>query len=491
MHRRVNLQHLAAGAVVFGAAFFMRAYTLWQDGALHYQGYADEGVYYSATIALWHGELPYSDYVFLHPPGIMAVLTPFAGIGAMSNDSTGVFVARLAFLAFAALNAALVMTLVWRYGRIAAVGAGLFYAAWGVVAIPEASVQLVTVLNTAFLLTALVVQRSPRRVLLAGLLVGFACATKVWAVVFVPVLVAYIWVNQGRAAALRFVAGAVAMAVVVCAPFAITDPGRAWTSVVSDQLGRPHDGLSLKDALFTLISGLAPDGNGTVGAIFVAAVLVAIAAPLLVALANRRHPREWGDAPWLTVLLAVQLTMLLTAPVFYPPYAAFVGPGVALLFGGLLVMVVRRTRAAALLAVPVVSAAALATISGSQFTAINHAPLIEATAGHRCIWTLNATYLVQADAMSRNISNDCDFPIDGYGWHLINSDDARSQKAWQRQVRDQLENADAIMMGPFEGWYLDEANRDYIRANFHHDVQIDPGFFDVRERRGVTRSSDD
>lgn len=485
---RRNVQYLAAAATVFAATFAIRAFVLWQDGTLMYQMHSDEAIYYSTSLSFWQGSMPYTDFVFLHPPGILLVLTPFVALGSVFSDSTGLLLARSGFIALASLNAALVMTLIWRYGRVAAVGAGLFCATWGVLAIPESVVLLITVLNTMFLLAALVLQRWPRRTLLAGLFIGFACVTKAWAVVFVPVFVPYVWLKHGRAAALRLLAGVAGVVAVVCGPFAIIDPGAAWKSVVTDQLGRPRDMPPIRDVLNTFISG-APHNNSTLGAIFVAAVLVVVASPLVVALASRKHPREWSDATWLTMLVSVQLTMLFLAPIFYESYAAFVGPQIALLWGGLLVLTMRHLRAATLVAVPVLVGAALTTISGTQFTAVDRPKLLEATSGYRCVWTFNASYLVAADVMSDNLANDCDFEIDGFGFHMINTEDDLSSARWQREVQRQLEKADAVMMGPLEKWYLDETNRDYIRANFHNDVKFEASFFDVRERYGVKRHS--
>ncbi|MDR7087314.1 hypothetical protein J2X11_002153 [Aeromicrobium panaciterrae] len=482
MVRRLNPRYLAAAALVFGATFFVRTFVLWQDGALMYQTHADECIYYASTMAFWQGSMPYTDFIHLHPPGILAVLTPFVAIGSVFTESTGMFLARMGFVALAALNAVIVTTLIWRYGRIAAVGAGLFYASWNVVAIPEGNVQLVTIVNTMFLFAALLLQRWPKRTLLAGLFIGFACATKVWAVVFVPVFVPYIWAKHGRAAAFRFLAGVAAMVTVVCGPFAIIDPGAAWKSVVTEQLGRPSEFPPFNVVLNMFVSGGSSE-TSTLGALFVAAVLVAIASPLVVALASRSHPREWSDAAWLAMVVVVQLTMLFTAPVFYKPYAAFVGPQVALLWGGLLVLTMRHLRAATLVAVPVIAGAALTTISGTQFTAVDRPKLVDATSGYDCIWTLNASYLVESDTMSRNLAHGCGFQIDGYGFHMINSKDDRRSEAWQREVQGQLEKADAVVMGPLESWYLDETNRDYIRANFHNDVKFEASFFDIRERK--------
>src|SRR3954452_3278060 len=46
----------------------------------------DEGVYFGGAQALTAGRLPYRDFVLLHPPGIILLLTPFAMLARVVTD---------------------------------------------------------------------------------------------------------------------------------------------------------------------------------------------------------------------------------------------------------------------------------------------------------------------------------------------------------------------------------------------------------------------
>src|SRR3954452_19590729 len=58
----------------------------------------DDGVYYDGAAAMISGRVPYRDFVLLPPPGILLALAPFAELGRLTSDSTGLVVARLAFM---------------------------------------------------------------------------------------------------------------------------------------------------------------------------------------------------------------------------------------------------------------------------------------------------------------------------------------------------------------------------------------------------------
>lgn len=66
----------------------------------------DDGGHYGAADALLSGRLPYRDFLLRHPPGIALALSPFAAIGRLTSDPTGMALARLACMAVGALNAA-------------------------------------------------------------------------------------------------------------------------------------------------------------------------------------------------------------------------------------------------------------------------------------------------------------------------------------------------------------------------------------------------
>jgi alpha-1,2-mannosyltransferase len=65
--------------------------------------------------------------LFLHPPGIVAALAPFAWLGDLTSDSVGFLTARVAWLLIGGSSAILVWRILWPMNRFAAVFAGLFY----------------------------------------------------------------------------------------------------------------------------------------------------------------------------------------------------------------------------------------------------------------------------------------------------------------------------------------------------------------------------
>ena len=111
-------------------AFLARLLPALRGGGLLGLGAYDDGVYYTGAAALVAGRVPYADFVLLHPPGVLLALSPFALLGRLTSDPTGYAVARLAFMALGAANTVLVALLARRFGRVAAVVSGLFYALW-------------------------------------------------------------------------------------------------------------------------------------------------------------------------------------------------------------------------------------------------------------------------------------------------------------------------------------------------------------------------
>jgi alpha-1,2-mannosyltransferase len=67
----------------------------------------DDGVYFAGSQALIAGRVPYRDFVLLHPPGILLVLSPLAGLARVVSDHQAFEIARVAFMALGSLNAVL------------------------------------------------------------------------------------------------------------------------------------------------------------------------------------------------------------------------------------------------------------------------------------------------------------------------------------------------------------------------------------------------
>jgi hypothetical protein len=55
----------------------------------------DDGVYLGAAMRLLHGAMPYKDYAFVQPPGIVVVALPSALVGSLTSQATGLAVARV------------------------------------------------------------------------------------------------------------------------------------------------------------------------------------------------------------------------------------------------------------------------------------------------------------------------------------------------------------------------------------------------------------
>jgi hypothetical protein len=280
----------------------------------------DDGVHLGAAELLLAGHLPYKDFAFLQPPGIVLLLQPLAVLARLIGDDPALVVGRLAYVAIGALNICLAWKLLRPRGRVAAMIAAAFYAAWWGTAVTERTLLLEPLLNLGLLVTLLLVRRaSARAMLLAGLALGLTCTIKLWPLVFLPVFA--VWIARAHAPRLAgpFVLGAVAGLGSVIAPFWIL-AGRAFPhQVLFSQLGRHDQTASLLGRL------RAFDGLNGIGSVqqAIPGWLVALLALLFLALVLRLASRDREVGLWLA-LLAVGTLSLLLAPSFYYHYPAFV-----------------------------------------------------------------------------------------------------------------------------------------------------------------------
>jgi hypothetical protein len=72
---------LAIGGIAVVGGLVRLAALIRTGGPLGFYVDYDEGVYSSAATELSRGNLPYHDFVFVHPPGILYVLTPLGLLG--------------------------------------------------------------------------------------------------------------------------------------------------------------------------------------------------------------------------------------------------------------------------------------------------------------------------------------------------------------------------------------------------------------------------
>ena len=261
---------------VFFLALAARVFlVLHSGGFLGDYGY-DGPVYYAASDSLLHGRVPYSDFVLLHPPGIMLALAPFAQLGRLTTDQTGFVTANIVFLIIGALNAALVVAVGRRIGlstKAAAVG-GAFYALWSGSTSAEYLVRLEPLGNFLLLIGLLAFfssRRSPdwRWPLLCGLALGAAAGVKIWWTL--PLVIVVAWraspdewrasPDEWRASPQRWrrdlalkSAGAAVSLLVIVGPFLVLAPAKMIRMVVFDQVGRHDNQPAVIDRLRTLTS---------------------------------------------------------------------------------------------------------------------------------------------------------------------------------------------------------------------------------------------
>ncbi|WP_284668048.1 glycosyltransferase 87 family protein [Myxococcus sp. SDU36] len=235
---------IGAGAWLLRVAGFFH-----RGGALGYPVDYDEGVYFSAAALLTHGVLPYRDYFFVHPPGIVVLLGPLAALGGRVDAATAFSVVRGFIPLLGALSAVLCGRIVQsRWGTRAGVVAALVYALYPEAAATERGPFLEPALNLACLGTAWGLLRPAdtgralRRDVCAGVLLATACAIKLTAGVWV-VAVAWALGGAGDLRRARRVIGVAAFTGLLwVGPFLAVAAGPMVEGLLRFQLQRPPDG---------------------------------------------------------------------------------------------------------------------------------------------------------------------------------------------------------------------------------------------------------
>ncbi len=193
----------------------------------------DEGVYVTAAALLSKGLLPYRDYVFLHPPGIVLFFAPWA----VGGPLFALKAARIVSAVVGATNATLVARLV---GGRAALPVAIFWIVWPEVVWSERGAYLEPLMTCAGLgaLVLLTDRPSLRRATIAGVLCGAAVLVKSWGGLWC--VMAFLTCPQPLRR--RLVSSAIATVTVVLLPFLLASKGALLTQAVWAHLGRPPDG---------------------------------------------------------------------------------------------------------------------------------------------------------------------------------------------------------------------------------------------------------
>jgi len=439
---RATAERLTPGWLILGSvavlALAARLLPVLRGGGLRGIGNYDDGVYYAAGTALASGLLPYRDFVLLHPPGVVLTLAPFGLLGQLLDDSTAFAAARVAWMLLGAINAVLVARLVRPVGGMAAAFGGAVYALSYPAIYTETTTLLVAPAQTCLLvaLVLLAPARSSgtaarRAAVLAGLLLGVSATFKIWGVIAVAAVLAWLALGSRRRLTLPVAAGAAAGVTAVCLPFFLAAPALMWRMVVLAQLGRDSAGTPVLVKLGDVAGlGLHDPGPATV-----VAVLVGVGA-LLIAAARTAAGRS-------SVVLTIALTAtLIASPSWFTHYPGLVAGPLAVAVGcgaGQVLAAVSRRRRSLSAGLVAGLALALAVQAYPQrhldllrrFPGAELARQVENVDG--CVTADDPAALAHLRVLSRNLDRSCPFVADfsGYSYLL-----ALERGQWTPRSRD-------------------------------------------------------
>jgi hypothetical protein len=355
---------LAATGLSLALRLFMLSRPLFLTGVTEY----DDGVYLGGAIRLISGAMPYHDFAFVQPPGILLLMTPVAVIAKVSTATHAMAAARLLTVLASALCVPLVGHLVrYRGVFVTLVSCGILAVypddittAHTLILEPWMNLLLLIGVCAAFRRGRL---SAPRRLFWGGVAIGFAGAVKYWAVLPALVLLVVCVVTPTtalpRPARIRraagYALGVLAGFAVPILPFVAAGPGLYVRSTLLDQASRAGSAVpaSMRLAHITgLIDILNGKGrislhsgthslfaSGSVASTASASagwgpLIVAVAAAAVLALGYLWRPARSSPLEWFALascLTAVAAVLAYSA--FFYHYADFVAPWLAMSVG--------------------------------------------------------------------------------------------------------------------------------------------------------------
>ncbi len=335
---RVLVVVASVAAVIFTAtlvAVGLRLYDLSRPGFLLGISEYDDGTDFGSAVRLVHGALPYRDFVMVQPPGITLLMFPVALATKDMGTDIGMAAARVT-TALASAAAVPVAGLLIRHR-------GLFatLVTCGVLAIfPDSILAARTVLLEPWLvllclLGALVlfdgdqVAGSARRLLLGGVLFGFAGAVKVWAIL--PVVAILVLTARRPRQAAVYAAGVTLGFCVPVLPFALSAPAAFYRDVIVAQLTRGDIARIPQGYRLQQMLGLVRFTDLTTTTLVIAGIAVILVVAGVTMLGSRlAHSPPPALDRFATTSCALVVAAFLWPVDFYYHYAAFLAPFLAL-----------------------------------------------------------------------------------------------------------------------------------------------------------------
>jgi uncharacterized membrane protein len=176
--------------------------------------------------AMRHGHVPYRDFEVEYPPGALVAF----GLPALFGTSYRAY--RIAFeVLMGGFGAGLIVATALAQARLSqqAIRASVFVGA-ATIALGPITLGHFD-LMPAFFVSAGLAALLWKRPRLSGALIGIAIATKIYAVVLVPLAIAWLWRKHGRRQALQWSAATVVVIGVCFLPFLIEAPSAVYSSI--------------------------------------------------------------------------------------------------------------------------------------------------------------------------------------------------------------------------------------------------------------------
>jgi Glycosyltransferase family 87 len=469
---------------------FLGGWSLFYPGGSPSTYLYDGGVYLGAAVQTAHGHLPFWSFALVHPGGIALLLWPVGLLTYGASSIVAIQVAHVLGVVVMALNATLVTRLIRPWGQGPALVSGMATAFLASAVTQFQGVKLEAYLVTFCLLALLAAfpdgrLGSSRRLVVAGLAMGFAGTIKIWAIVPAVVLLAVI-TRYRRSDSVRFTGAMAAGFLVPLSPFIAHSPSAFWHDVVQTQLQRTNAGgysLGVAARLHDYaVWGLAP--------LHFLAPLGALLFVVLAAVVYVVRRRVTTSLEWCLVATALVACVTFLLPQqFFVPYTVFPLTFVAALSGPIIAGLRREWPALRPNWPPLVSVAVLVVIVVSSFMSVAnaqrawvapYATVVLPTASEGAIipagaCTVSNNYFTLL-TLNRAVANvpDCPVVVDPYGEWLLRAPATPPPTA----------TPPAVMVSTWEEWLshaqyfvwshygLLPANADFVTWLHAHFTQI-------------------
>jgi hypothetical protein len=316
--------------IVLGVGLVSLGLSLSQLAVPEFLSSYDTGVYLAATIHFISGVVPYRNFTFVQPPGIVLLMTPAAVFGRFFGAHNVFELVRVFGALVTALNASLLAWIVRRRGLVAIVVAGVGLALTPVAFWVSSSLTLEPYCILFVLVGSTIVfanddeGASAKSLAVAGVFFGVGGAIKLWAV-FPFIALVICLTPRYRKQVMAFMVGAAASFVVICLPFFIMAPSNFISQVFTEQLLRKAPSYQAAGILSRLIvlTGFQPTTSAPTR---LEALIAFVVLALIMLLAFRRRLAYASTDYFFMIAAVITVIALLSTKEFFFYYGYFSAP---------------------------------------------------------------------------------------------------------------------------------------------------------------------